>query len=147
MLCIIATKSYEFSLVNTSESSPLHLFQLPLSCLLYFSLVALLSFFICSCLILSHAPIQSVFSEAEIGSCTSQFKTGVAPRFVCGGASKAMPRLLIMAFLSSLLLSFISNDFSNPRSCAPAIPIFFPFPPDSSFPSGFSGCAHACPSA
>ena len=56
-----------------------------------------------------------------------------------------MPRLLIMAFLSSFLLSFISNHISNPRSCGPAIPIFFPLFPGSSFPSGFSDFAHACP--
>ena len=34
---------------------------------------------------------------------------------------------------------------SNPRSCSPAISIFFPLFQDSSFPSGFSGFAHVCP--
>ena len=130
---------------HLSESFPLHLFQLPLCCLL--CILALLSSLICSCLFPHHVLFQSVFSETEIGSCSSKFKTQVAPWFVYGGASKAMPRLLLMAFLSSFLLSFISNHFSNPRSCGPAIPIFFPLLTGSSFPSGFSDLAHACPLA
>lgn len=41
------------------------------------------------------------------------------------GTQRQWPDLLIMAFLSPFLLSFVSNHFSSPRSCAPAISIFF----------------------
>lgn len=57
---------------------------------------------------------------------------------------KVIARLLIMLFLSSLLSS-ISDCFPNPRSCVPATAIFFPFPPNSPFPSCFNGFVYACP--
>lgn len=48
-------------------------------------------------------------------------------------------------FPNPLPPSFTSHHFSNPRSCATATAVFFPFPLNAPCPPCFTGIAYACP--